>query len=78
MYNREIIEKLKSTHNLQEAAQLLKRAQQYSVSLFIAEEKLELNGIYQIGDSGVYATSPLCYSEEYGFTPYSDMNPIIL
>ncbi|MBQ3570500.1 MAG: CRISPR-associated helicase Cas3' [Methanocorpusculum sp.] len=74
----EIIEKLKSTHNLQEAAQLLKRAQQYSVSLFIAEEKLELNGIYQIGDSGVYATSPLCYSEEYGFTPYSDMNPIIL
>lgn len=74
----EIIEMLKSEKNLHTLSRLLKLAQQYSVSFFVTEDKLDINGIYQIGESGVYTTSPVCYSEKYGFTPQTDKKPIIL
>jgi len=77
-YGAELIKILEKSQNIFEIRNLMKSAQQYSVNLFTYEVDNLSNGIYSIGDTGAYALSSDCYSDEYGVTPFSDNEPVIL
>ena len=74
----EIIRKLEKSQNIREIQDLINSAQQYSVNLFAYEVDNLNNGINSIGDTGAYALSSTCYCDEYGVTPFSDNEPVIL
>lgn len=73
----EIIRKLEFLQNITEIRKQIMLAQQYSVNLFTYEVDILSNGIYPIGDTGVWALSSDCYSDDYGVTPFSDNEPVI-
>ncbi len=75
---KEIIESLAKTSHLPATAELLKEAQQFSVNLFNSEVQSMDNGICPIGDTGVLALADMYYSSEYGITPLTDNEPVIL
>lgn len=74
----EIIRALEKSQNIAEIRTLLRSAQQFSVNLFAYEVDKFSNGISPIGDTGAYALSSDCYSDEYGVTPFSDNEPVIV
>ncbi|WP_214041054.1 CRISPR-associated helicase Cas3' [Methanoculleus sp.] len=75
---KEIIQDLATTSHLPATAKLLKEAQQYSVNLYKNEVQSLDNGIYSIGDTGVLALVDMYYSSDYGITPLTDNEPVIL
>ena len=77
-YGAEIIRLLETSRDFLELRNLIKSSQQYSVNLFTYEVDNLSNGIYPIGDTGAYALSGDCYSDEYGVTSFSDNEPVIL
>ena len=77
-YGAEIIRLLETSRDILELRNLIKSSQQYSVNLFTYEVDNLSNGIYPIGDTGAYALSGDCYSDEYGVTSFSDNEPVIL
>ena len=75
---KEIIQELATTSYLPATAKLLKEAQQFSVNLYKNEIQSLDNGIYSIGDTGVLALVDMYYSSDYGITPLTDNEPVIL
>ncbi|MDO5847723.1 MAG: CRISPR-associated helicase Cas3' [Methanocorpusculum sp.] len=75
---KELIEKIRDTTSLSELKLLLRAAQQYSINLFNNESKLESYGVYQIGETGIFALSEFNYSEEYGFSPKMNDMPCLI
>lgn len=75
---KEIVQELATTSHLPATVKLLKEAQQYSVNLYKNEVQSLNNGIYSIGDTGVLALVEMYYSPDYGITPLTDNEPVIL
>lgn len=74
----DIIRGLEQSRSFAETLYLIKAAQNYSVNLFSFEVDNLSNGVYPIGDTGAYALINACYTDEYGVTPVSDNEPVIL
>lgn len=65
---KDLIRKLQNTENVSRLKSILKEAQQYTINLFIDENKIENYGIYPLGETGIFALSDFYYSETYGFS----------
>lgn len=75
---KEIIRKLDISPCIAEIVLLMKSAQHYSVNLFKYEVDILSNAIYTIGDTGMYALIDAGYTDEYGVTPFSENELVMI
>lgn len=81
-YNKEavrIIDKLQSDLQATEKAALLRKAQKYTVSVYVGTEcALKESGALCVNDSGVYFLDKRYYSSEYGITTEGSEKEILI